>query len=128
MAIRYSMSSQLNGTNGYGINFTDTSFNITIDTVDTDFSFVVPEEFPSGTYVADRASWVAQITTTSQLLVSLNAPTVEPSVPDVFERSKTFLVNQDERATRFVQSGDKIHVQSPLAGTLVTVELYAVNR
>lgn len=126
MAIRYSMSSQLNGTNGYGINFTDTSFNIVLNTSDTDRSFTVPEEFPSGTYVADRASWIAQITTTSQILVSLNAPTVPPSAPDVFERSKTFLVNQ--YATRFVQGGDEIHVQSPIAGTLVTVELYAVNR
>lgn len=124
MATKFNMTRDINGYNGFGLQFTDTAFSATL-AINTDTSLTVPSTSGMGGFGISASSlWLAIFTFTpgSSVWVALNTTAAKP-VGASFAATASEL----NPAARLVQGGDVIHFFCASANVDVSVLFYSIS-
>lgn len=123
MPTKFNMCRDINGYNGFGLQFSDTNFSATI-AANADTTITVPSNSGMGGYgIQSSSTWIAIFSYTpgASVWVALNTTASVPA-------GATFASTQSQLnpAARLVKGGDIIHFISASAAD-VSVMLYSIS-
>ena len=124
MATKFNMTRDINGYNGFGLQFTDTSYSSTL-AINTDTSLTVPSNSGMGANgIYQSSTWLAifSFTPGASVWVALNTAAAIPA-------GAAFATTNSELnpAARLVQGGDVLHFFSSAALASVNVMFYSIS-
>jgi hypothetical protein len=127
MATKYNLTRDINGYNGFGLDFTDTGYNVTL-TASTDTTLTVPNINPLGgaSYSGSAQPQLIAIfsyTAAKDVWVSKNAAASVPAGATLAASSSRLLPT-----ARKVQGGDVLHFYTTASSASVDVQFYWIGQ
>ncbi len=126
MSTKYALVRDINGYNGFGLQFSDQKFSATL-AMAADTTLTVPGNGSLGTTasVVNKFLAVIQITANAEVWVALNATAAVPAGAS-FAATNSDLIIGSEYFAREVKAGDVLHFLAPAANTDICVLFYTL--
>lgn len=124
MPTKFNMTRDINGYNGFGLEFTDTAYSAKL-AINTDTSLTVPASSGMGGYgISSKSLWIAifSFTPGSSVWVALNAAAAVPAGAGFASTSSEL-----NPAARLVKGGDVLHFFCASASVDVSVIFYSIS-